>query len=50
MLESKEDNYEDNDENDDLKKNEFLPDLRVNENHEESININVNNEDNKFHL
>ena len=41
MLESKEDNYEDNDENDDLKKNEFLPDLRVNENHEENININV---------
>jgi len=40
MLERKEDNYEDNDENDDLKKNEFLPDLRVNENHEESININ----------
>ena len=49
MFEDKGDNY-DNDENDDIKKNGFLNDIRVNENEEENINNNSGGEENNYHL
>ena len=41
MLENKEENYDNNE--DDMKKNDFLPNLRMNENHD-------NNDDEDIHF